>query len=319
MKFSNSPGTLYHVIQKGVAEAPIFREKAAREFYLARLGLIARAEGVLVLGFAIMDTHVHLILFVPRSLERVMRRLGTSFGLYYNRRHKRKGHVFGRKFFAREIEGEDDFRRTLRYVLRNPAKARLHRTEGDLLRSDRTSYPSLVGDSHLFAADAAIALRYFGSDPRAARAELLHWLTMTNDDFECVPELREWQTGADDETSARRDSARAAAERAEAKRAALLSSGWSLETVATHVASRLGVSIDAIRTRSKVPPLPRARAMIAHLASEDLGFSLVTIASWLGLDPSTVQRSLVRGKASVENDGIVLAVTEAPGEIQSND
>lgn len=68
-----------------------------------------------------MPNHVHLVLGTPRgNLSRFMQRLQTAYTVYYNRRHRRAGHLFQGRF-ASSLVAEDKYILKLsRYVHLNP-------------------------------------------------------------------------------------------------------------------------------------------------------------------------------------------------------
>lgn len=71
-----------------------------------------------------MTNHFHLILEAPEpNLSRGMKwLLGTYVG-WFNKRHRRTGHLFGDRFHSDLIEKESYLTEVVRYVVLNPVRA----------------------------------------------------------------------------------------------------------------------------------------------------------------------------------------------------
>ena len=67
--------------------------------------------------------HYHLVLETPEgNLSRFMQKLITAYTVYYNRRHRRHGHVMDWRFKAKLVEGEEYLLKLSRYVHLNPVR-----------------------------------------------------------------------------------------------------------------------------------------------------------------------------------------------------
>ena len=91
----DAPGTLHHVILRGIERGQIVADLQDREMFRERLGAVAVATGTTLYAWALLPNHAHLLLRSgAQGLPRFMRRLLTGYALAYNRRHKRAGHLF---------------------------------------------------------------------------------------------------------------------------------------------------------------------------------------------------------------------------------
>jgi REP element-mobilizing transposase RayT len=68
-------------------------------------------------AYCIMDNHVH------QTLETLMKRIGITYAVYFNKKYKRVGHVFQDRFRSEVIEDEAYLLSVIRYVHRNPIKS----------------------------------------------------------------------------------------------------------------------------------------------------------------------------------------------------
>jgi len=86
----DAPGTLHHVMLRGIEGGQIVADREDREAFLARLGEVARATGTTRYAWALLPNHAHVLLRSgPMGLPRFMRRLLTGYALACTRRHRR--------------------------------------------------------------------------------------------------------------------------------------------------------------------------------------------------------------------------------------
>ena len=91
----DSPGTLHHVIVRGIEKRDIVNDEYDRKRLVSRLGDLAEETKTSVYAWVLMSNHMHILLKSgPAGLSRFMRRLLTGYAVTYNIRHKRHGHVF---------------------------------------------------------------------------------------------------------------------------------------------------------------------------------------------------------------------------------
>jgi REP element-mobilizing transposase RayT len=108
-----------------VAGLPVLRRRHAFEAVRKAIRW-AHREGFVVVHFAVMTNHVHLIVEAndSRSLSRGMQGLKISMAKRLNHLwgRKGKGAVFSERYHAREISTPTQVRNTLLYVLSNARK-----------------------------------------------------------------------------------------------------------------------------------------------------------------------------------------------------
>lgn len=91
----DAPGTLHHVMIRGIERSPIFKDDQDRLDFTSRMGMLAKETGTKILAWALMRNHVHLLFFSGSAgISKFIRRLLTGYALRYNRRHRRNGHLF---------------------------------------------------------------------------------------------------------------------------------------------------------------------------------------------------------------------------------
>lgn len=134
----------YHIYNRGVNKAPTFLDKQDYLVFMTYLKeylsvpqpptveemklmkrpyMIKNYHGeITLLSFALMPNHFHLELKQkkPRSIEGFMRSLGVRYGMYFNKRYGRVGHVFQHVYKGTLIERDEYLWWLNRYIHRNP-------------------------------------------------------------------------------------------------------------------------------------------------------------------------------------------------------
>ena len=78
----DAPGTLHHVMLRGIERGNIVYEDEDREDFLARMGDHAQATGTGVYAWALMDNHAHILLRSgTEGLPVFMRRFLTGYAV----------------------------------------------------------------------------------------------------------------------------------------------------------------------------------------------------------------------------------------------
>jgi putative transposase len=119
-------GGVFHVTSRGVDEASIFFDAADRRFFLSLFANVVRRFDWHCYAFCLMGTHYHLVTAALRGkLSEGLHRLNGLYAQAFNTRYGRHGHLFGGRFSAWIVEGDDYFANTCEYVLQNPVRAGL--------------------------------------------------------------------------------------------------------------------------------------------------------------------------------------------------
>ncbi len=130
--------TFYHVYSRGAGEQNIFIDDADRYKFMELLRRhLLNGEGdeefrkyeAEVVAYCLMNSHFHLLLWQGSdnaAISGLMRSVSTAYSMYFNRRHKRQGHVFQSIFRASRIDDEAYLAHISRYIHLNPKRYRTY-------------------------------------------------------------------------------------------------------------------------------------------------------------------------------------------------
>src|SRR5262249_61838319 len=92
------PDGCFHVTARGVNGSAIFLADVDRLDFLDVLARVTARVEMHVVARGLMDTHYHLIVeSTTTKLSAAMQRLNSAYALRLDRRHRRQGHLFGRR------------------------------------------------------------------------------------------------------------------------------------------------------------------------------------------------------------------------------
>jgi putative transposase len=121
-------GCAHHITQRGNNREPVFFVDDDRRVYLELLAEEAGKHRLQILGYCLMDNHVHLVA-IPHEEDSLAKAIGRThfrYSQYINRRHKRSGHLWQGRFYSCALDGRHLWL-AMRYVELNPVRARLCR------------------------------------------------------------------------------------------------------------------------------------------------------------------------------------------------
>ncbi len=122
----DAAGALHHVMVRGIERGTVFRSDTDRNHFLERLGEILGETKTICYAWSLIPNHFHLLLRTgPVPISTVMRRLLTGYALWYNRRHRRHGHLFQNRFKSILCQEDVYFLELVRYIHLNPIRAGL--------------------------------------------------------------------------------------------------------------------------------------------------------------------------------------------------
>ncbi|MCC6447844.1 MAG: transposase [Chitinophagaceae bacterium] len=88
-------GAFYHVINRGNAGETLFTDNRDKDKFLEYLAKCAERFTTKIHTYCLMSNHYHLLIETPQSnLSRAIQWLNVSYSVYFNKKHRRRGHLF---------------------------------------------------------------------------------------------------------------------------------------------------------------------------------------------------------------------------------
>ena len=117
------PHAYYHVTCRGNDRRRIFGDDDDRHAFLERLRRSLEIYEVTLHCYVLMNNHFHLVTETPKgNLSEFMRHFNVAYTSYFNRRHRRTGHLYQGRFKAILIQPDAWLLELSRYVHMNPVR-----------------------------------------------------------------------------------------------------------------------------------------------------------------------------------------------------
>jgi putative transposase len=314
----DAPGVLHHVMVRGIERRRIFRDDGDRTDFLARLAGLVEAGMLVVYAWALLPNHAHLLVRTgSRPLARSMRSLLTGYAGAFNRRHKRVGHLFQNRYKSVVVEEEPYLLELVRYLHLNPLRAKLVPDLRALERYPWTGHAALCGRIRRPWQATPEILNQFARGPRRGRAAYRAFVTAGMSQgrrhelqggglirslggWKAVQELRRGREAymADERILGTGTFVEGVLREAEVQAEAHLKhqrGTLDLATLVHRVGKSLGLSAEAVSGRSRVPPAPAARQLVAYLWVHQFGQPASGLARFWGQGRSHVSWAARRG------------------------
>jgi putative transposase len=159
-------GLTYELRAFSIDETPLFPDDACRAYFLAHLRKVSARYRLRVRAYCLMRTHYRLLVSTTdANLSAAMRDLNGIYARWFNRRHGRRGHLFGERFDDEMVETDSHLLDRIRDMALGPVRVGLAATPAAWPWS---SYASLIGRAppQAFLVDGAVR-RLFASSSRA--------------------------------------------------------------------------------------------------------------------------------------------------------
>lgn len=283
------PQVLYHVIARGNHRQVTFRTPADYQAYLERLGRYLQTCQVRLWAYCLMPNHVHLLAETgTQPLSTFMQRLQQSYTQYFNRTHRKVGHLFQGRYKAIVCEKDRYLLGLIRYLHLNPVRAKLVKQPDAYAYSGHRAYLTGQGTAVL---DPAPGLAVFGG-VAAYRQFVREGMGEGHQaDYYEVTDQRflgparfvdEWQ--------------------ARIQKVPIMRPRQPLAQVLQAVAAGLGVDVAQLWSADRSWVVSRHRTQTAYLLIRRGGYRTSEVAAALHRDPATVSSMLTRWAARLSEE-----------------
>ena len=166
----DAPGTLHHVIIRGIERRNIVDDDTDRTRFVKRLGELSVDLHTPIYAWALMTNHAHLLIRRGvAGLSKFMRKLMTGYAVNYNRRHQRHGHLFRNRYKSIVCEEDIYFKELVRYIHLNPLRAGIVDTMQALDRYRWGGHSAVMGKVKSDWQDVNYVLKWFAASKKTAK------------------------------------------------------------------------------------------------------------------------------------------------------
>jgi len=309
----DAPGTLHHVMGRGIEGIKIFRNNTDHEDFLDRLADLCKSEALKVYAWALLDNHFHLLARTGKEpLSTNMRKLLTGYVVNFNRRHKRYGHLFQNRYKSIICEDDPYLLELTRYIHLNPLRAGMVKSLEELNEYRWCGHSVIMRKAERGWQDQDTVLAYFGKRRKEAikgygsfvekgisqgrRPELVGGgLVRSLGGWSQVLSLRRAGRKAysDDRVLGSSDFVQTVLFEAEEKVQETLRLNLKitdLSTLAGKICESVGIEESDLRSGLRKRPITKARRLFALIAVKKMGYSGAEAARFLGVTTSAVNR-----------------------------
>ena len=313
----DAPGTLHHVMVRGIDRRRIVNDVADRKNFVKRMGELAAGTKTTIYGWALLTNHAHILLRSSEiGLSGYMWRLLTGYAISYNRRHRRWGHLFQNRYKSIICDEDAYFTELVRYIHLNPLRAKLVKSLDKLDRYRWSGHGVLMGKVNNEWQDRDYVLKWFGQKEAEAKKAYRNYVKKGIDEgrrpelvggglirslggWSAVKALR--RSGdrelSDDRILGSGEFVERIIKEAEAKiryQFRVKEHPEKIDEFIAKVCKNKNVSIEELKAGSRRKEASRVRARIAIGLVKTHGVSLAEAARQLGVSTSAVSRIITR-------------------------
>lgn len=122
----------HHVYNRGVAKGKVFEDEQDKAKFIEYMAGVAREYKFNIHAFCLMDNHYHILVQnLNENLSTGMRQLNGQYASYFNKRHKRVGHLWQDRFKSWYVLDEKYLFTLFKYIESNPVKAKIANAIGE--------------------------------------------------------------------------------------------------------------------------------------------------------------------------------------------
>jgi REP element-mobilizing transposase RayT len=173
----DAPGTLHHVIVRGIEKRRIVNDVADRKNFVTRLAELSVDTNTDIYAWALMRNHAHILLRSSETgLSLFMRRLLTGYAIWYNRRHRRWGHLFQNRYKSIVCDEDSYFKQLVRYIHLNPLRAKLVKSLAQLDCYRWSGHGVIMSKIQYEWQNRDYVLKWFGKEEAEAKRAYRHYV-----------------------------------------------------------------------------------------------------------------------------------------------
>jgi REP element-mobilizing transposase RayT len=185
---------------RSISEVELFKDNDDKKAYLFFVKKYQKLYQFRVYAYCLMDNHVHIMIDANGcDISKAMHGINFSYAQYFNRRHKRRGHLFQDRFKSKIVLDDKYLISLSLYIHNNPTDIVQYKTHPEKYYfSSLAVYLGIRKDPFELIEDGFI-MSFFGNTPKKARK---HYFKLVfkcsdkkfNEEIEFEDELTEYKS-----------------------------------------------------------------------------------------------------------------------------
>ena len=121
-----------HIVTQGLKKEYIFYKEEYKNEYIKLLKKNVKIlKNIKLISYCVMSNHAHILIHTKNidEVSILMRKLNTSYAIYYNYMEDRTGYVFANRYYAQPVRTKRHLLVCIEYIHKNPVKAGIVKSE----------------------------------------------------------------------------------------------------------------------------------------------------------------------------------------------
>lgn len=174
--------SIFHVMCRSISEIDLFKDDNDK---LAYIGLIRKYQKLYefkIYGYCLMTNHVHLLIDVNGAdISTIMHSINFTYAQYFNKTHKRHGHLFQDRFKSKIITNDQYIFAVSAYIHNNPTDIEKYKSCPEQYDfSSLAVYLGIKKDPFNLISKGFV-LSLFGNDSKSARDRYIKFMYKINE------------------------------------------------------------------------------------------------------------------------------------------
>jgi REP element-mobilizing transposase RayT len=316
------PGSLHHIMARGIYGQDLFMDKEDYETFLTRLNDVFIGSDSSCYAWALMSDHFHLLVKSGETpISVVMRRLLTGHALYFNRRHKRYGHLFHNRYRSILCQEDSYFLQLVRYIHLNPIRTRAVKTIKTLNKYKYAGHAYLLGEQTNDWQDISYPLSWFGKQKNSIKQKYLDYVKeglregersdLTGGRMQSTAggwkNLKRQSTLGDRRVLGDSSFVQQVLQQTDETPVPIetIKASYDIKQLVYDVCDYYNVPEEDVKSPSKQRHLAPAKSMICYIAVRKLGMKGIEVAQYLDLSNSAVSKLITGYKRDEHFDSFI--------------
>ncbi|RXM58961.1 transposase [Clostridium tetani] len=175
--------SIFHIMVRSISEINLFQTDFDKIQYLNFVKFYQKIFNFKVYAYCLMSNHGHFIIDANGAdISKIMHGLNLKYSLNFNKRYKRRGHLFQDRFKSKIIDSQKYLITASAYIHNNPVDIQRYSKHPEKYKfSSLAVYLGFKKDPFKIL-DENYIMQFLGNNPELARKNYIRLICMSNDE-----------------------------------------------------------------------------------------------------------------------------------------